>query len=277
MEHEAAGSGRRPKRLIRVGHKGADSIVPGNTIPSFEAAVSAGVDVIELDVLRPRSDFRAGEDWRRARAGPVGGASAPLLVAHDWADASRREPHTLAEALDAFTRPPLDGVRVNLDLKLAGREDEVVAALRERGLVERAMTSTMEVRSIHALREHAPDLRRGWTLPKVGRDWTRHRALRPVVLAGSAAFRARLPGLVRSHARRLGVWAVWIYHPLATRALADAIHGAGCELICWTVDDLPRMRELLALGADGICSNDPRLFSQLGNGPEAPAQPVRPA
>ena len=272
MEHEAAGSGI--SRPIRVGHKGADALVPGNTIASFEAAVREGVDVIELDVLRPEADFAGGADWRRAPAGPVRDPSGPLLVAHDWADARRRDPHTLTEVLDAFTRPPLDGVQIDLDLKLAGREDEIAAALRERGLTRRAMASTMEVRSIHALGEHAPELRRGWTLPKVGRDWTRHRALRPLVLAGSAAFRARLPHLVRSHARRLGVWAVWLYHPLATRALADATHAAGCRLICWTVDDGPRMRELLALGTDGICTNDPRLFDDLT--PPGP-QLVRPA
>ena len=42
--------------MLLVGHKGADSIRPGNTIESFEAAVEAGVDTIELDVLRPRED-----------------------------------------------------------------------------------------------------------------------------------------------------------------------------------------------------------------------------
>lgn len=249
----------------RVGHKGADAIEAGNRLESFRAAVDAGVDTIELDVLRPESDFAAGDDWRAAPAGPARG-SGPLVVAHDWADARRREPLTLEQALDAFTEPPLDRVELDLDLKLAGREDEIVAALRERELLARAMTSTMEVRSIHALGELAPALRRGWTLPKVGRDWTRNRAARPIVLAGSAALRARLPRLVRRHAPRLGVKAIWIYHPLATRRLADAAHAAGCELICWTVDDAARMRELLAMGADGICSNDPHLFAQVRAG-----------
>ena len=37
--------------LRRVGHKGADHIAPGNTAASFDAAVAAGVDMIEFDVL----------------------------------------------------------------------------------------------------------------------------------------------------------------------------------------------------------------------------------
>jgi glycerophosphoryl diester phosphodiesterase len=247
--------------FIRVGHKGADAIAPGNTLESFRAAVDAGVEVIEFDVLRPESDFADGSDWRTAPPGPAAG-SGPLLVAHDWGDASRRTPLALADALDAFTRPPLDRVALDLDLKIAGREDEVVAALRERDLLGRAMTSTMEVRSIHVLGELDPSLRRGWTLPKVGRDWTRSRLARPLVAAGVATMRARLPALVRRHAPRLGVRAIWLYHPLASRAMAAAAHDAGCELICWTVDDARRIEALVALGADGICSNDPRLFRQ---------------
>jgi len=245
--------------VIRVGHKGADGIVPGNTLESFRAAVAAGVDVIEFDVLRPQSDFADGSEWRTAPAGPARGTG-PLVIAHDWAAAGRRTPFTLAEALDAFLEPPLDQVAIDLDLKLSGREDEVVAALRERDLLGRAMTSTMEVRSIHALGDLEPELRRGWTLPKVGRDWTRSRLARPLVAAGIATMRARLPSLLRRHAPRLGVEAIWLYHSLASSSVADATHDAGCKLICWTVDDPARIDALIDLGADGICTNDPRLL-----------------
>ncbi len=244
--------------MLRIGHKGADALVPGNTLESFAAAVEAGVDAIEFDVLRPRADFGEAEDWRTAPAGPAN-AGGPLLVAHDWGDARRREPITLADALDAFSRPPLDAVRLDLDLKVAGREDEVAAAIAERGLTERAMVSTMEVASLVYLRDAAPELDRGWTLPKVSRDWSRNPWLRPVFLAGSASLRARLPGLVRRQAPELGAWAVWVYHPLITRRLIDAAHDVGVSVIAWTVDERERIERLIALGVDGICSNDPRL------------------
>ena len=248
--------------LLRIGHKGADAIHPGNTLESFRVAIDAGVDVIELDVLRPREDFARAGDWRRAAAGPFAGGG-PLLVAHDWADARRRTPATLDAVLDAFLRPPLDAVTINLDLKIAGREDEVVAAIRRRGLVERAMISTMEIDSLVYLRDAAPALDRGWTLPKVSRDWSRRRVLRPLFLAGSASLRTRLPGIVRRRASGLGVWAVWVYHPLVTRRLIEAAHGIGVAVIAWTVDERERAGRLAALGIDGICSNDPRLLADL--------------
>jgi glycerophosphoryl diester phosphodiesterase len=246
--------------VIRIGHKGADALSPGNTIESFAAAAQARVDVIELDVLRPRADFADGADWRRAPAGPVEDPGGPLLVAHDWADSERRQPLTLAAALDAFERPPLHGVRFDLDLKIAGREDEIVAMLRERSLVERAMVSTMEVRSLEQLGVLEPELERGWTLPRIDRDWSSRRWARPLVIAGSASLRARLPGLIRERAPRLGVWAVWIYHPLITRRLVAAAHDAQVAVIAWTVDDAERIAALAALGVDGVCSNDPRLL-----------------
>ena len=246
--------------MLKIGHKGADAIEPGNTLESFRAAVEAGADAIELDVLRPQSDFADGADWRRAPAGPAE-ATGPLLVAHDWGDARRRVPLELVEVLDAFTAPPLDRVRFDLDLKIAGREDEVVAGLRERGLLERAMVSTMEVASVGYLRDAAPGLERGWTLPKVSRDWSRSRLLRPVFLAGSASLRSRLPGIVRRHAPGLGAWAVWVYHPLITSGLVEAAHGVGVAVIAWTVDDAERIARLTALEVDGICSNDPRLLT----------------
>jgi glycerophosphoryl diester phosphodiesterase len=236
-----------------VGHKGADLIHPGNTLASFEAAVGAGVDMIELDVL-----------WRPDGHPKLPAAErTPLVVDHDWRDAESRDPLTLEEVLDAFTRPPLDRVEIDCDLKLRGREREVVEALRKHGLVERAMVSTMEPVSLARIHSDAPELRRGWTYPKVTRDWTSKRWAKPALLVALQSMRRRLPALARRELPRLGVEAMWVYHPIITARLARVTAEAGVELIAWTVDDAARMRRLAELGVDGICSNDPRLFAEL--------------
>ncbi len=242
-----------PDGLRLVGHKGADLISPGNTVESFVAAVKAGVDTIELDVLWKRDGHPRLPDAERS----------PLVVAHDWGDAERRTPLTLGESLDAFGSPPLNRVEIDLDIKLPGREEELVEALGERDLLGRAMVSTMELSSLARIRELEPDLRRGWTYPRVTRDWASKRWAKVPMLAALMLMRRNLPGLAARDLPKLGVHAMWVYHPLITRHLARITEIAGVELIAWTVDDLDRMRRLVERGVDGLCSNDPRLFAQL--------------
>jgi glycerophosphoryl diester phosphodiesterase len=224
----------------RIGHKGADAIVTGNTAESFDAAVEHGVDMIELDVLRAQEG--------------------KLVIAHDHHDAMIRKPMDLAEALDLFVAPPLDKVEIDLDLKLAGSEAEFAGALSGSGLVERAMVSTMEVESLTKLSKLEPDLRLGWTYPKTRRDWTQYGWARPALRAALSAMRRRFPSILEKRAPQLGVDAVWVFHPIITPRLVAAARKVDVELIAWTVDDADRMRELLDMGVDGIVSNDPRLF-----------------
>jgi glycerophosphoryl diester phosphodiesterase len=231
--------------LIRVGHKGADLILPGNTLESFEKAVEIGVDVVELDVLRLRDP------------------DSPLVIAHDWHDAATRKPLALVEGLDAFTRPPLDRVEIDLDIKLPGREEEIVNAVRRHGLLARSMISTMELSTIARIGELEPGLRRGWTYPKVTKDWASKRWAKAPMLAALVWMRRRLPGLAAQELPKLGVEAMWVYHPLVSPGLARITKLAGVELIAWTVDDLARMNKLAAAGVTGICSNDPRLFERI--------------
>jgi glycerophosphoryl diester phosphodiesterase len=239
------------KTLRLVGHKGADAIVPGNTVASFEAGVAAGVDTIELDVV-----------WVADAHLPLAERE-PLVVAHDWEDFASRPRLTLTEALDAFLEPPLDQVEIDLDLKLPGREEEMVEALRERGLVDRAMISTMEMHSLKRVLELEPNLRRGWTFPQTRKDWTSKPWAKPVLWAALKGMRTQVPGLAAEKLPQFGVYAMWVYHPLVTPKLARICEMAGVELIAWTVDDAKRMRELVDMGVDGLVSNDPRLYDLL--------------
>jgi glycerophosphoryl diester phosphodiesterase len=209
------------------------------------------VDTIEMDVL-----------WLQDAHLPLEQRH-PLVVAHDWEDAGRRTPLKLTEALDAFLEPPLDRVEIDLDIKLPGREEEIVDALRERDLMERAMISTMEMHTLRRILELEPELRRGWTYPKVTKDWTSKRWARGPMLAALVAMRHRLPGLAAQKLPQFGVEAMWVYHPLVTPRLARICDLASVELIAWTVDDPRRMQQLIDAGVHGLCSNDPRLFARF--------------
>jgi glycerophosphoryl diester phosphodiesterase len=236
--------------ITRIGHKGADALVPGNTPASFEKAVEIGVDMIEFDVLwlpDGRPEMPAAE-------------RSPLVVAHDWHAAAAKPPPTLAQVLEAFTRPPLDQVAINLDIKLPGREGEIVELLARHDMLGRARVSTMEIPSLKAIAELAPEIIRGWTVPRVTRDWTSKKLLKPALMLGLVAARRRMPELVRRGLPDLGVESVWAFFGVVTPALAAVTRAAGVELNVWTVDDPDRIEALRAMGVDGIVSNDPGLL-----------------
>jgi glycerophosphoryl diester phosphodiesterase len=209
--------------LRRVGHKGADHIAPGNTAASFDAALAAGVDMIEFDVL-PEIMERPGDSR--------------LVLAHDYTqDVSAAL--TLDEGLAHLASSPFTDIELDVDLKLPGYEARVLDALREYGLVERTLVSTTFMRSLVVLRELE------YKVP---------------VYAAIGVIRRRLPAAVRGHilaGRCDALMANWLF---VTRGLVEAVADARGELYVWTVDDAQRIRRLEALGVTGVITNDPRLF-----------------
>lgn len=232
-----------PRATRRIGHKGADHIVPGNTLASFDAGLAEGVDMIEFDILSERLD-----------------GTGRLLLAHDYEDAGRRTPLELEEGLAHFASDAYAGIELDVDLKVPGYEDRVVAALREYGLAERALISTMEVSSLRAIRALAPEIRLGWSVPKVRRNYLAHPATKPFALAAIAYARRALPPKLAAAIRAGEVEAVMAHWALVTPAFWRTIREAGGELYVWTVDDASRIAQLEAMGVTGIISNDPRLF-----------------
>lgn len=228
--------------LLRVGHKGADGIVAGNTAASFDAALTAGVEMIEFDVLSTNVD-----------------GSGELVTAHDYSVASGAP--TLVEALAHLRTEPFADVLLDVDLKLPGYELRTVTALREAGLLDRALISSMYMSSLAAIRAAEPSVRLGLSVPRVRRDYTADLRTRHLAMAIGLAYRAALP--------RYAAWAIaagrfdaiMAHWRLVSPALVAAIAGAGGELYVWTVDDAPQIGRLRRLGVTGVITNDPRLFA----------------
>jgi glycerophosphoryl diester phosphodiesterase len=232
--------------MRRVGHKGADHIAPGNTLASFDAAVAHGVDMIEFDVLP--ADYTADR------------ATVPLILAHDYEAAQEVVPPTFEEGLAHLASAPFATIDVVADMKLPGYEDRVVGALREFGLIDRAIVSSFYLESVRRLRELEPALKIGWSVPKVKRDWTASVVTRYPAIALALAARETLPRRAAAAVRAGRCDALMSHFLLVTPRLVRALHGVGGELYVWTVDDAAQIRRLEALGVDGIITNDPRLF-----------------
>ena len=229
--------------LKRIGHKGADLIAPGNTLESFDAALAAGVDMVEFDVLPEHPD-----------------GTGRLILAHDWSAAERRAPLTLEEGLAHFAQDAWLDVELDVDLKTVGYERRVVDALRSFGLADRALISTMEEESLAAVRAAAPEIRLGWSVPKVRRNYLGNPLTRVPALAAAQWARRVLPGRAAGAIRDGRIDAIMSHWALVTPRLARAVKAAGGELYVWTVDDPARIARLDAIGVTGVITNDPRLF-----------------
>jgi len=235
--------------LRRVGHKGADLIEPGNTPPSFDAALAHGVDMIELDVL------------------PERGGERRLLLAHDYEDAAERTPLTLEEGFSYLASDRFEGVEFIVDLKLPGYEAAILEALRSHGLERRSIVSTMFRDSLAVMRKADRDLRLGWSVPRVRRDYTRSPFLALPALAALRVMRVLLPSRARVAIEGGACDALLAHWRLVTPRLVDAVKQAGGELYVWTVDEALRINALRELGVTGVITNDPRLFAEAAASP----------
>lgn len=234
----------------RVGHKGADLIAPGNTLASFDAALRAGVDMIEFDVL-PDLDADARPDVAGGR----------LLLAHDYGEIRARDALGLGDGLAHLASAPFQGIELDVDLKLPGYELRVVDALRAHDLVGRSLISSTYPESLARIRAYEPRLRLGWSVPRARRDYTQSRVYAGPAWAVLQVMRRLLPSRAATAIRAGRCDALMVHWRLVSRPLVAAIDGAGGELYVWTVDEAPRIRALSALGVTGVITNDPRLFA----------------
>ena len=199
--------------------------------------------MVEFDVLPEHPDGSGG-----------------LVLAHDFKAMAQRTPLTLDEGLDHLRTEPFADIELDVDLKLAGYEERVVAALRERGMEARTLISTMEVESLPVVRAASGAVRLGWSVPRVRRDYLANPATKPAALldvpraAAHAAARGR-PCDARRRDRRRDV-------ALVARDAALRAHGPPRPAASCTCGRSTTRRASAASSrwASPASPNDPRLF-----------------
>jgi glycerophosphoryl diester phosphodiesterase len=229
---------RRNGRPLRIGHRGAAALAPENTLRSFRAAVDAGVDIVEFDVI----------------AAP-GGA---LVVAHGPEDVGPDTP-TLGEALRFFLdEAPATGV--HLDLKLTRRERDVVEAVRSAGLAHRSFISSYYFGTARAVAALDGDVRTGFTVPRRIFRLSEEGRAAPGTRIGLKVLRRLTPIAVRPLLAITRATALVLHHSLVTERSVRAAHARDAAVVAWTVDDPVLLARVEAAGVDAIVTNDPRLF-----------------
>jgi glycerophosphoryl diester phosphodiesterase len=224
--------------VVRVGHRGAAALAPENSLAAIEAGASAGVDVVELDLL-----------WR---------ADGVLVLAHG--PAIPADAPTLEEGLSLVARL---GLAVQLDVKVGGTEAPVAAALRAHGLEGRAFVSSFSLPILRAYAAALPELPRSLTYPEDRLGVSERRLLRPAVRGGLALLRARLPRRLPGWLERAGAQAATLNWAVVTPAVVAACHAAGAAVYVWTVTEPALATTLVESGIDGIIMDDPRILAPL--------------
>lgn len=228
---------RRNGRPLRIGHRGAASLGPANTLASFRLALETGIDLIEFDVVSK----------------PGG----KLVVSHSVAEI---QPETLLldDVLRFFVDEAPD-TGVHLDLKQAGRESEVVEALRRFGLVERAFVSSVYASTSRRIAASG-GARVGITIPRSALRISEDGRSAPIARLGLRAARWLTPGFVRPILAYTRATALVLHHSVVTSASVRAAHACGAAVVTWTVDDALELARVDRAGVDAVVTNDPRLF-----------------
>lgn len=240
-----------------IAHRGASHEAPENTLAAFRAAIEAEAEGIELDVQTSRDGVpMVIHDPSLERTtnghGPVGQASAAEMAALEagtWFQPPMPGEHvpTLAAVLALLEPTPLE---LHIELKTArvaypGLVPAVLQAVEAAGMSERVVLSSFNHHSLLEVRRLAPRVACAPLLYEV--------FIEPWRYAVQHGFRAL-------HAQ----------HATIDAELVRASHEAGVAVRAYTVDEPEEAQRLLALGVDGLITNEParllRLRAQLEAG-----------
>lgn len=199
-----------------------------NTLPSFQLALDAGADGLELDVHATVDGVVVVHHDAALRGGP---AIASLTLA----ELRRHEaaPGVPIPTLEELCELVAGRATLFVEIKGTGIERQVLDVLAGYG-------GDVAIHSFdHAL------IRRVWQLEP---------ARRLGILYEHA------PAQLSQAMATTGARDVWPHWPLVSAELVAAVHEAGGRVIPWTVNDQARAQALASLGVDALCGDDVRLL-----------------
>ena len=216
-------------------HRGASAEFPENTMAAFRRAIEVGADALELDIHATRDGVLVvshDPDGRRM-------CNVDQRLADVTWDEASRWPVGLSERIPTFEDVirAFPGVPLNVDLKRDIAEP-TVTLLRRLGAEERTCLASFHVRTLMRVRAL------GYRGP-TGLS-------RPEVMAALALPPALRRGPLRCRGQR-----AQLPFSLAKPWVIARMKALGLQVDFWTVDDPALAQNLVALGADGIMTNDP--------------------
>lgn len=206
---------------------------------SFQRAIDDGANALETDVHRT-----ADGEIVVAHDPDVQGALIRSLTYAELLQRDLGRGERLPRLVDVLER--FRDVPINVDLKQRGIAPQVVKLLIEKHEAERVLLTSFhmqELVEVRALKYPGPT---GLAKDEVVR-------LQMVPLAVLNLWRLR--GVRAQVPPQTGRWR------FDTQQFVDKAHLAGIAVDYWTVNDVEQARQLLAIGADGLMSDNPGLLA----------------
>ncbi len=240
-------------RPLVIAHRGAKAYKPENTLAAYALAVAQGADMVEIDIHLARDEsMPISHDAALERFGQAGEiaevsldelrAMSASAFAARGSDKAYEEIPVLNEVLDQFG----DVIPFNLEIKTmtderpyAGLQKMIVDQVVERGLLEQTLFSSFSDPVLRELRDLCPKARLG-------------------VLVDP-----RAPAGIFERADVIDAESINPHFVNTNAGLVEEAHQKGLAVYVYTVDEPAQMRELFALGVDGIFSNVPDLLREV--------------
>jgi glycerophosphoryl diester phosphodiesterase len=229
-----------------IGHRGAASSAPENTLASLRKAREFGARWVEFDV-RLSGDGRCivlHDDTVDRTSDGSGAASRLTLAALQRFDAGAWfAPEFAGERIPTF-EAAIDllaelGLGANVEIKPAKGEEVATARaaveiLRRRwpASLPPPLLSSFAPLALEAARDAAPEFARGHLFGRLPKNW-------------------------QEQAERLGCVTVHCDQKHLTRSAARAVIEAGYPLLAYTVNDPARAREIIGWGAASVFTDCP--------------------
>jgi glycerophosphoryl diester phosphodiesterase len=238
-------------RPLLIGHRGYPAKFPENTLASFDGAMQAGCDMIELDVTltKDRKVMVIHDDTldrTTTGRGPVSGHTLEEIKALDagsWFDVRFSEERVpeLTEVMKLTAGKCMLNIEIKKSAFEAGFpadavERQVVDLVKASGAMDRVIISSFDQRILQRIA--------AMEAPPAVAYISDHGADKRVLemLLGMKAFS---------------------WHPrfkVLTRDQVELLHAAGVRVFPWTINTREEAERMLALGVDGLICNEPRVM-----------------
>lgn len=220
----------RPRPVEHIAHRGAKRELSENTLPAFRRAVERGADAIELDVHATDDGVVVVHHDPDVGIGHRGRLPIAGLTWQAVAESGLGIPR-LSDVLDAVPE------RVSLYVEIKGADIEALVADAIRGS-RRCAVHSFDHTAIALMSRIVPEMPRGILFD-------------------------HYPADVEASMRFAGARDVWPEWKLIDARLVSTVHAAGGRVIPWTVNARDAAVRLVALGVDGLCTDDVRLLEGL--------------